>query len=412
MSLNAITEYFEGVAAKYLSAVDAEPKKSNQHEIGGLPSVGFKQFLGTPLKGDSQEIRYSCKMVYISGEENLYESCEDIVTWYDARRLNPARSPEYRLYYKSNEVTSLLSEGNFFLIAKQANGNLLMIFTKANSIMEFQLCNLFGIKTVSKEFSQANFQNKSLLLPLRLMLEDINIQLPYEEDQNLLNELLDLFPEKFPSTAAFSNLARSKSPFDPTYSPDESILGWMEKEEFLFRLYEREIVSKRLKRGFGIDGRDVDDFISYSLSVQNRRKSRVGYAFENHLNYLFESHNLRFENGAKNRVTENKAKPDYLFPDFSSYHDINFPVDKLRLLGAKTSCKDRWRQVLAEGDRISHKHLITLQPGISRTQTNEMKDKNLTLVIPQPIHSTYLPEQLSELITVEEFINDIKSIQL
>lgn len=36
----------------------------------------------------------------------------------------------------------------------------------------------------------------------------------------------------------------------------------------------------RLKAGFGENGEDVDAFISFSLSVQNRRKSRVGHAFE------------------------------------------------------------------------------------------------------------------------------------
>lgn len=32
-----ISDYTEGVAAKYLSAVDAEPGKSHQHKIGPLP---------------------------------------------------------------------------------------------------------------------------------------------------------------------------------------------------------------------------------------------------------------------------------------------------------------------------------------------------------------------------------------
>lgn len=54
----------------------------------------------------------------------------------------------------------------------------------------------------------------------------------------------------------------------------------MEQEELLFRTLERHIVSTRLKEGFGNEKLDVDVFISFSLSVQNRRKSRVGYALE------------------------------------------------------------------------------------------------------------------------------------
>ena len=43
------------------------------------------------------------------------------------------------------------------------------------------------------------------------------------------------------------------------------------------------------------------------------------------------------------------------------------------MLAAKTSCKDRWRQVLAEADRIRTKHLLTLEPAISKIQTAEMR---------------------------------------
>jgi hypothetical protein len=31
------------------------------------------------------------------------------------------------------------------------------------------------------------------------------------------------------------------------------------------------------------------------------------------------------------------------------------------MLGAKTTCKDRWRQVLTEAIKIPHKHLFTLE---------------------------------------------------
>ncbi|WDE97537.1 type II restriction endonuclease [Lentisphaera profundi] len=411
MEFSNINQYFDGVAAKYLSAVDAEHHRSNQHEIGGLVKVGFKQHLGSPGKGDGQEIRYACKMVYVTDDLESPEICEDTVTWYDSRRLKTNRGPEYRLYYKDNEVTNSISEGDFFLIAKQTSGELLIIFTKANSAIEFQLCNLFSIENVTEKFSKAKLTQKNLLLPIRLMLEGIGIVLPYEEDQNLLDELLTLFPEKFPTTAIFSQLTRDKYAFSPLEAPDDTIVGWMEKEEFLFRTYEREVVSKKLRQGFGENGCDVDEFVSYSLSVQNRRKSRVGHAFENHLNHLFKIHSLKFENGSRKLVTENKAKPDYLFPSFEAYHDPQFPVEQLRLLGAKTSCKDRWRQVLAEGDRICHKHLITLQAGISVTQTDEMKNKKLTLVVPRSIHSTYLTEQQTHLLTVANFISDVKEIQ-
>jgi len=43
--MSSLNLYFSGVATKYLSAVDATPSKSNQHEIG---SNQFTAILGDP----------------------------------------------------------------------------------------------------------------------------------------------------------------------------------------------------------------------------------------------------------------------------------------------------------------------------------------------------------------------------
>lgn len=56
-------------------------------------------------------------------------------------------------------------------------------------------------------------------------------------------------------------------------------------------------------------------------------------------------------------------KPDFIFPDGVSYHNFEFQADKLTMLGAKTTCKDRWRQVLNEADRIRDKHLFYITKG-------------------------------------------------
>ncbi len=81
------------------------------------------------------------------------------------------------------------------------------------------------------------------------------------------------------------------------------------------------------------------------------------------------------------------------------------------MLGAKTTCKDRWRQVLAEANKIKRKHLITLQPAISEDQTTEMKDKNLQLIVPQSLHPTFTKNQQKWLITFSDFVQEIKKIQ-
>ena len=104
-------------------------------------------------------------------------------------------------------------------------------------------------------------------------------------------------------------------------------------------------------------------------------------------------------------MTENRSKPDFIFPGITEYHDNNFNTSLLTMLGAKSTCKDRWRQVLAEADRIEHKHLLTLEAAISVHQTDEMVSKNLQLVVPKSIHKTYTLLQRDWLMDVNGFID-------
>ncbi len=60
--------------------------------------------------------------------------------------------------------------------------------------------------------------------------------------------------------------------------------------------------------------------------------------------------------------------------------------------------------MLAEADRIRCKHLLTLEPGISPTQTDEMIKENLQLVIPRPLHDSYRPAQQEGLVDVAGFL--------
>lgn len=110
--------------------------------------------------------------------------------------------------------------------------------------------------------------------------------------------------------------------------------------------------------------------------------------------------------------TENRNKPDFLFPGQSEYRDLTFPAERLTMLGSKSTLKDRWRQVLSEAERIPDKHLLTLEPGISENQTNEMRTKHLQLVIPRSIQSSFRAAQRHWLISVRDFIATVKSRQI
>jgi hypothetical protein len=259
----------------------------------------------------------------------------------------------------------------------------------------------FVIRDFTEEDTQLNFAGQYIITSLGFEVPDTA--------PDFLEDLINRFGVSFPTTAEFSAYARSTlTDVSPTEEPDNTLMAWLEREELLFKTLEKHIVALKLQQGFGTQGTDVDEFISFSLSVQNRRKSRAGFAFENHLAQIFNACEIQYSKGAK---TERNNKPDFLFPGINYYHNAEFTTQLLTMLGVKTSAKERWRQVLAEADRIGNKHLITLEPAISRNQTDEMIAQNLQLVLPQPLMETYTEEQQTSLITLFDFIGILREKQ-
>lgn len=399
-----LSEYFSGVVVKKLSAVETSPASSNQHEFNS--SSQLKRLLG---EADRRNI--PTQFIWI-GQEQEAISAEGIVSWYDARRRHPTRR-EYRLYYTGNEVTAQMQEGDAFFIAMRRDRSAMIIVTPDGSTIYNQLLWLFGMDNQTGfSFVYQNVAGNNdaeLDFAARCVLEALNID-PLEPEADRLDSLIEPFGLVFPTTKVFSSLARSSLPHVSALdSPDEAIVTWMNQEELLFRRLERRVVAERIATGFqSADGADVDGFIKFSLSVQNKRKSRAGLALENHLEEIFVAHRLEFDRGAE---TENGNRPDFLFPGRKAYIDRNVPASRLTMLGAKSSLKDRWRQVLSEAERIPEKHLLTLEPGVSEKQTDEMATKRLQLVVPLGLHRTYRDTQQPRLMSVRSFIQMLSAKQ-
>ena len=82
------------------------------------------------------------------------------------------------------------------------------------------------------------------------------------------------------------------------------------------------------------------------------------------------------------------------------------------MLAVKTTCKDRWWQILNEARRIDRKHLLTLQEGVSEKQFREMEEAQVQLVVPEPLIKTYPKSVRPHLQTLESFIADIRLLGL
>lgn len=186
--------------------------------------------------------------------------------------------------------------------------------------------------------------------------------------------------------------------------PDEILLHWLDTEYDLFKCMEEKVYADVISKPF----QSLDAFVKMANEVLNRRKSRAGKSLEHHLACIFTHNELVFEEQA---ITEDNKKPDFLFPNAECYHNLLFPADDLVVLGAKTTCKDRWRQVLTEADRIDEKYLFTLQQGISKNQLKEMHDSHLTLVVPQDYIKSFPKEYQGEISNLSGFISMVRKKQ-
>lgn len=216
----------------------------------------------------------------------------------------------------------------------------------------------------------------------------------------------------FPSSELMSAAARriQDTVFDHQEfirtNPDRKLLDWTDAEYRLFRALEYARYGEMITRGFS----SVEDFIATANQVLNRRKSRAGKSLEHHLAAIFDGNQIIYQSQA---ITEGNKKPDFLFPSQEAYHDVAFPTDKLISLAAKTTCKDRWRQVINEADRLRgrNKFLCTLQQGISAAQMDEMEAEQVILVVPKPYIQTYPKDRQERIWTVGKFVQYVKETE-
>jgi len=240
---------------------------------------------------------------------------------------------------------------------------------------------------------------------------DVKQTKPEDAETAAIKQFITSLLEEFPSSYEMSLAARmiQQKAFDNDdlikTNPDKILLSWIEEESRLFFAIENDRYSSLISKGFS----SVDEFTTLANTILNRRKSRAGKSLENHLSAIFDGNDIKY---TAQGITEGNKKPDFIFPSIEDYHDKLFSIDRLCTLAAKTTCKDRWRQVLNEANRLrdKHKYLCTMQQGISSRQMDEMESEGVILVVPKPYISTYPKEKQNLIWTLNKFVGYVKEI--
>jgi len=259
---------------------------------------------------------------------------------------------------------------------------------------------------------------EEFLTALNISNSEINGIIPKQHQATIEDKLLycfrnfiDTLTVDFPPTIEVATNARNC--YNGTYNitesiikrnPDKQILGWLDAEFQLFKTLENDRYSEIIKTPF----KSVENLVEIANTILNRRKSRAGRSLEHHLAQVFDTFSLKY---APQATTEGKKKPDFIFPSEEAYKSSNFNRNKLIMLASKTTCKDRWRQILNEADKIKTKHLFTLQQGISTNQLKEMYKYDVCLVVPKPYLTSFPREFRDKILTLDTFINYAESKQ-
>lgn len=372
-----------GTFCKFLSANDSG--ETGGHQSGILISTSARGLAFT--QEEIKENHIIKKNVKVRWQNDLItDSC---ITWYESKR-------EMRLTKFGKGFPWLQPEytGALFVFTKQTETDYSAFILNSDDDIQGFL-DAFGITPAETN-----------------CLVDVSQITSEVYEQNVINTFIQSVHAEFPASERMSAAARKI--YDQVFhngtlaltDPDKILLDWTTEEYTLFRSFEQANYGAKIKRGFP----SVEEFITTANAVLNRRKSRAGKSLEHHLAALFDINHVRY---TAQGITEGKKRPDFIFPSEEAYHDAAFSIDKICSLAAKTTCKDRWRQVLNESDRLkdSNKYLCTLQQGISSTQLDEMKAEKVVLVVPKPYIAAFPRNRQSEIWTVRQFIGYVRQIE-
>lgn len=124
------------------------------------------------------------------------------------------------------------------------------------------------------------------------------------------------------------------------------------------------------------------------LSAAQQRKSRAGYSFEHHIEAMLADGAIPFE---KQVVIEAKKRPDFILPSRALYADSNRDHDEALVLSAKTTLRERWKQVGGEM-RDCDLYLATVDENIAGNAIDDMASQGIRLVVPESLKNSNTTE--------------------
>jgi hypothetical protein len=116
------------------------------------------------------------------------------------------------------------------------------------------------------------------------------------------------------------------------------------------------------------------------LSASQRRKSRAGLSFEQHIGRLLTDGRIAFEE----QVVTGGRRPDFVLPSLAVLTDLARDADGAIILSAKTTLRERWKQVAMENHHCAF-FLATVDDRVPSLAIDDMRNQQICLVVPESL---------------------------
>lgn len=396
------------ICLKRLAAVEIDSSASNQHEFNaGLlrSELGLE---GDPAKGEIDFLFYLT-------DDAAPLTARERYTLYDSRRGKP-RSSEWRMYYTNRSVIEHADAGDLLLILRPSASStrLVAVVARRGTAVERALSQrLAGDPEAGLEdrrfVDSPSVDGETGIMLLRwLQMGDSTVthplvapawpSLPPSAPVVLERPRRDLGDFDFaahplfassvadhtmPSTASMAAAAQDivTDIGITAHDPDAYIHNALEAETGLFTGIEEALGQRDVERLYAEVGLDFNSFVDLIQRYLQRRRVRRGQSLENHFRRILRDLEIPHTYQCK---TEGGKTPDFIFPSEESYHDPDFPDDRLRMVGCKTRVRERHSQWLDEATRIRLKYALCVD-GQLRDNLLRNYEGTIHFFLPKPL---------------------------
>jgi len=427
--ISAFLDSSEAVFVKKLSLNDRDwARLPNKHQAGVYvpPSERDSGFFA-PLVAKRREK---------AGADEIREAFFDI-DWTGINVKRKARLVHYTSKGAETHLTGLpkaafsdLAPASFLVIGRRGEGEYRAVTIDSES----EDCDLLGdLLSLAPDFRSGIFA----LEALRRKREEKEITFIEEVVKAFFDGNIVALAAKYasmPTTAALAEMARTRfmadnglTSLDP-YSiarPGDvirSISRGVEYEIFKdFQMRARAVELVRLLLGDAPGAVSPEKALraivleypkidAIMLSAAQQRKSRAGYSFEHHIEAMLIDGGIPFQ---KQVVIEAKKRPDFILPSLALYDDGARTDREALVLSAKTTLRERWKQVHAE-IRNCELFLATVDENIAENAITDMASQGIRLVVPESLKNSDTTEykRQESVISFEKFFSvEIKEVR-